>query len=228
MREPGCIAIDGPAGAGKSTIGEHLARRLGYLYCDTGAMYRAVAWLALHKGMDLNDGPTLGQLAERSNIIISKPQVADGRQYTVTVQGHDITWDIRNTQVGRAVSIVSAHPQVRAVLIAQQREIGHQGRIVMVGRDIGSVVMPDAALKIYLTASLQERARRRHTEMLERMGEHNPALPSLEEVMNDVERRDNTDRQNMQPAKDAVIVQTDNLNIEQVLDAICRYVEEHV
>lgn len=225
MREPGCIAIDGPAGAGKSTIGEHLARRLGYLYCDTGAMYRAIAWLALQKGIDLNDGLTLGKLAEQNTILISKPQIADGRQYTVIIQGHDITWDIRSTQVGRAVSPVSSHPQVRSILIAQQRAIGLQGHIVMVGRDIGSVVMPDADLKIYLTASLRERARRRHTEMVERMGEHNPALPSLEEVMSDVERRDNTDRKNMQPAKDAIIIETDNLGIEQVLDKICHYVE---
>ncbi|GHO43667.1 (d)CMP kinase [Ktedonospora formicarum] len=225
MREPGCIAIDGPAGAGKSTIGEHLARRLGYLYCDTGAMYRAVAWLALHEGLDLNDGPALGALAERSEVAISKPQIADGRQYTVTVHGHDITWEIRSPQIGRAVSAISGHPQVRSILIAQQRVIGHQGQIVMVGRDIGSVVMPDADLKIYLTASLQERARRRYLEMLERMGEHNPALPSLQEVMDDVERRDATDKRNMQPAKDAIIIETDNLNIEQVLDMICRYVE---
>ena len=225
MREPGCIAIDGPAGAGKSTIGEHLARRLGYLYCDTGAMYRAIAWLALQKGMDLNDGPALGELAKQNTVIISKPEIADGRQYTVIVQGHDITWDIRSTQVGRAVSPVSSHPQVRTILIAQQRAIGLQGHIVMVGRDIGSVVMPDADLKIYLTASLLERARRRHTEMVERMGEHNPALPSLEEVMSDVERRDNTDRKNMQPAKDAIIIETDNLGIGQVLDKICHYVE---
>jgi len=225
MREPGCIAIDGPAGAGKSTIGEHLARRLGYLYCDTGAMYRAIAWLALQKGVDLNDGPMLGKLAEQNTILISKPEIADGRQYTVIIQGHDITWDIRSTQVGRAVSPVSSHPQVRSILIAQQRAIGLQGHIVMVGRDIGSVVMPDADLKIYLTASLRERARRRHTEMVERMGEHNPALPSLEEVMSDVERRDNTDRKNMQPAKDAIIIETDNLGIEQVLDKICHYVE---
>nr|BBH90470.1 cytidylate kinase [Thermosporothrix sp. COM3] len=225
---PGRIAIDGPAGAGKSTVGEHLARRLGYLYCDTGAMYRAVAWLALHRGMDLNNGAALGELAEKADIVISKPQIADGRQYTVTVHGRDITWDIRTSQVGRAVSTVAGHPEVRRVLIQQQRAIASKGQIVMVGRDIGSIVLPDAELKLYLTASLYERARRRYAEMVERMGEHNPALPSFEEVMQDVEKRDQDDQANMRPAPDAIIVDTDHLNIEQVLDTICQYVEEKV
>ncbi|GCE48523.1 cytidylate kinase [Thermosporothrix hazakensis] len=225
---PGRIAIDGPAGAGKSTVGEHLARRLGYLYCDTGAMYRAVAWLALHRGMDLNNGAALGELAEKADIVISKPQIADGRQYTVTVHGRDITWDIRTSQVGRAVSTVAGHPEVRRVLIQQQRAIASKGQIVMVGRDIGSIVLPDAELKLYLTASLHERARRRYAEMVERMGEHNPALPSFEEVMQDVEKRDQDDQANMRPAPDAIIVDTDHLNIEQVLDTICQYVEEKV
>lgn len=225
MRGPQRIAIDGPAGSGKSTVGERLARRLGYLYVDTGAMYRAVAWLALHKEIDIRDGEALEELVNSADIAIERPQVADGRQYTVIAQGRDITWDIRNAAVTGAVSTVSAHPQVRAILIAQQREMALRGQVVMVGRDIGAVVLPGAELKIYLTASLEERARRRYAELLERMGEHNPALPSLEEVMRDIQQRDAVDHENMQPARDAIIVETDHAGIEQVLDVICNYVE---
>src|SRR5437660_9139246 len=136
MREPRCIAIDGPAGSGKSTIGEQLARRLGYLYIDTGAMYRALTWLALQEAVDINDGPALALLAQHAEIVISRPHIIDGRQYTVTVLGHDITWDIRDAPVTGAVSVVSAHPQVRAVLIAQQRAMAtvQQTGVVMVGR----------------------------------------------------------------------------------------------
>ena len=226
MPGPTRIAIDGPAGSGKSTIGEQLARRLGYLYVDTGAMYRAVTWLALQKGVDIHDGPALGALARRAEIVIGQPGVADGRQYTVTVQGRDVTWDIRSAAVTSAVSMVSSHPEVRSVLIAQQRAIGHQEPVVMVGRDIGAIVLPDAERKFYLTASLEERTRRRYTELVERLGEHNPALPTLQEVMHDIERRDNSDRENMQPAQDAILIETDHLSIPEVLEVICRYVED--
>ncbi len=229
MQRPRLIAIDGPAGSGKSTVGEQLARRLGYLYIDTGAMYRAVAWLALQEGIDINDGPALAQLAQHAGIVISHPKINDGRQYTVTVHGHDVTWDIRSADVTRAVSPVSAHPEVRAILIAQQREMARQhDGIVMVGRDIGAVVLPDADLKVYLTATLQERARRRHAELAERLGEYNPALPSMEEVMKDIQRRDEIDRDNMRPAEDAIVIITDNLSVPQVLEVICNCLEDPV
>src|SRR2546426_5563302 len=215
MQRPRRIAIDGPAGSGKSTIGEQLAKCLDYLYIDTGAMYRAVAWLALQEGIDINDGPALARLAQHAAIVIGPPKIEDGRQYTVTVQGRDITWDIRSAPVTRAVPPVSAHPEVRAILIAQQREMARQhDGIVMVGRDIGAVVLPDAELKIYLTASLQERARRRYAELAERLGEHNPALPTMEEVLLDIQRRDEIDRDNMRPAEDAIVIITDNLSVE--------------
>ena len=228
MQRPRRIAIDGPAGSGKSTVGEQLARRLGYLYIDTGAMYRAVAWLALREGVDINNGPVLERLAWYAEIVISRPLVADGRQYTVTVHGRDITWDIRSAAVTGVVSPVSAHPEVRAILIAQQRAMAQQGCVVMVGRDIGAVVLPDAELKIYLTASLEVRARRRHAEMVERLGKHNPALPTIEEVIKDIQRRDSIDRENMQPAKDAMIVETDHLDVPEVLKVIYHYVEDRV
>lgn len=228
MSGPQCIAIDGPAGSGKSTIGEKLARQLGYLYVDTGAMYRAVAWLALHEDVDINDGKVLGALAQGADIVIGHPHVADGRQYTVTVHGRDVTWDIRNTAVTGAVSAVSAHPEVRKILIAQQREMARQGHVVMVGRDIGAVVLPDAELKIYLTASLAERARRRHAELVARLGENNREVPDLRTIERDIERRDDIDHDNMRPAIDAVVIETDYLSIEQVLDAIAPYVEDTV
>ncbi len=229
MQRPRQIAIDGPAGSGKSTIGEQLARRLGYLYIDTGAMYRAVAWLALQEGVDVSDGPALATLAQHAGIVISHPHIDDGRQYTVTVHGHDVTWDIRSAAVTRVVSPVSAHPEVRAILIAQQREMAKQvDGIVMVGRDIGAVVLPCADLKIYLTASLQERTRRRHAELVERLGEHNPLLPTIEEVLVDIQRRDEIDHDNMRPAEDAIVIVTDNLDVPQVLEVICSYLEEPV
>ncbi len=229
MQRPRRIAIDGPAGSGKSTVGEQLARRLGYLYIDTGAMYRAVAWLALQKGVDINDGPALARLAQNAGIEISPPKIEDGRQYTVTVRGRDITWDIRSAPVTRAVSPVSAHPEVRSILIAQQRAMAreHDG-VVMVGRDIGAVVLPNADLKIYLMASLEERARRRYAELAERLGEQSPALPSMEEVLMDIRHRDEIDRDNMQPARDAIIINTDDLSVPQVLEKVYKHLEEPV
>lgn len=226
MQRPRHIAIDGPAGSGKSTIGEQLAQCLGYLYIDTGAMYRAVAWLALQEGVDVTDGPALAKLARHAGIIIAHPHIDDGRQYTVTVDGHDVTWEIRNAAVTGVVSPVSAHPEVRAILIAQQREMARQhDGTVMVGRDIGAIVLPDADLKIYLTASLLERSRRRYTELVERLGEQNPALPTMEEVLMDIQRRDEIDKDNMRPAEDAIVIVTDNLSVPQVLEVICSYLE---
>lgn len=226
MPQPRCIAIDGPAGSGKSTIGELLAQRLGYLYIDTGAMYRALAWVALQRDADVHNGPALAQLAQDAQIAISRPHVNDGRQYTVTVGEQDVTWAIRSAAVTGAVSTISAHPEVRAYFRDRQRALGLQGHVVMVGRDIGAVVLPDADLKIYLTASLEERARRRRTELDERMGKQNPALPSLEDILQDIRRRDELDRERMQPAQDAIAVSTDHLGIPQVLEIIYGYLED--
>jgi CMP/dCMP kinase len=228
MQQPRRIAIDGPAGSGKSTIGEQLARGLGYLYIDTGAMYRAVTWLALQEAVDIDDGPALALLAQRAEVVVSRPHITDGRQYTVTVRGHDVTWDIRDAPVTRAVSVVSAHPEVRAILIAQQRAMAsaQQNGVVMVGRDIGAVVLPDADLKIYLTASPEERARRRYAELLQHQERQDSALPLMDEVLRDIQRRDEIDRVNMQPASDAIIIATDHLSVSQVLEVIYEHLED--
>ncbi len=228
MQQPRRIAIDGPAGSGKSTIGEQLARGLGYLYIDTGAMYRAVTWLALQEAVDIDDGPALALLAQRAEVVVSRPHITDGRQYTVTVRGRDVTWDIRDAPVTRAVSVVSAHPEVRAILIAQQRAMAsaQQNGVVMVGRDIGAVVLPDAELKIYLTASPEERARRRYAELLQHQERQDSALPSMDEVLRDIQRRDEIDRVNMQPARDAIIIATDHLSVSQVLEVIYEHLED--
>ncbi len=227
MLRPGRIAIDGPAGSGKSTVGEQLARKLGYLYIDTGAMYRAVAWLALQHGIDAHNEEALGDLARHAHIVIDHPRIEDGRLYTVTVGGQDVTWEIRGAAVTRVVSQISSHPQVRSVLVAQQRVLAYeQDGVVMVGRDIGAVVLPDAELKIYLTASLQERARRRYAELEERQGVGSAALPSLSEILNDIELRDANDKENMRPAQDAIVIITDNLSVSQVLEVIYAYLEE--
>ncbi len=223
---PERIAIDGPAGSGKSTIGEELARHLGYLYVDTGALYRAVTWLALQEGKAVDDGPALARLAQQAEIVISRPTIEDGRQYTVTVRGRDVTWDIRNGPVTRAVPLISVHQEVRTILREQQRALARQGRgVVMVGRDIGAVVLPDAELKIYLDASVEERARRRYLELMERMGEQNPALPAFESVLDDIRRRDAIDSSHTFLAKDAVVIHTDSLSIAQVLERIYSHLE---
>ncbi len=226
MRRPGRIAIDGPAGSGKSTVGEQLAHKLGYLYVDTGAMYRALAWLALQEQSDITNGDALVQLLHEAEIVVSRPTVDDGRQYTVTANGRDITWELRSAPVAQAVSTVSTHPQVREIMRARQRSMAAQEQgVVMVGRDIGSVVLPDAELKIYLNASLEERALRRHTEQVERQGSED-GLPPLAAVVEDIRRRDTMDHDNMRPAHDAIVIMTDNLNVSQVLEMIYSYLEE--
>ena len=216
MTKPSTIAIDGPAAAGKSTIAEWLVEQLGYTYLDTGVMYRAVTWVALERGLDIADEETITTLAEKIKIDVTQPTVDDGRQYTVYADGTDVTWQIRRPEVDANVSPVSAYPGVRAALTAQQRHIGQRGRIIMVGRDIGTVVLPDADLKIYLDASVEERARRRYLEVRER---EQPA--EYEEILEAMRRRDKIDSEReaapLRPADDAVIVDTEGLSIEQVL-----------
>jgi cytidylate kinase len=225
VSRPSTIAIDGPAAAGKSTIGGLLAERLGYLLLDTGAMYRAVTWVALEQGVDSADEEGITALARSIEMSITRPTVDDGRQYTVLVDGGDVTWDIRRPEVDKNVSPVSAYPGVRQVLTEQQRRIAEQGGVVMLGRDIGTVVMPDADLKIFLDASPEERARRRYLELLERGEEADYA-----EILRDMKRRDRIDSSRavapLRAAEDAIRVDTDNLSIDEVLDMVERLVEE--
>lgn len=213
------IAIDGPVASGKSTVGERLARRLGFLYFDTGAMYRAVTQAALARGLAIDDEARITALAEAITIDILPPTVDDGRQYTVLVEGEDITWQIRSPEVVADVSAVAAYRGVRAAMVRQQRRIALAGRVVMVGRDIGTVVFPEAPLKVYLTASAEERAHRRFLEMAEREG-----AEGYESVLAAVRRRDAIDSGRaaspLRPADDAILLDTGPLSIEQVVDVI--------
>lgn len=217
------IAIDGPAASGKSTIGERVAGALGYLYFDTGVMYRAVTWAALNRGIPIADESAITRLAEALDIQIEPPSVDDGRQYTVRADGVDITWSIRDAAVNREVSPVSAYRGVRAALTAQQRRIGLRGGVVMVGRDIGSVVLPEAELKVFLDATLHERARRRFVESVERGTD-----VRFEDVVADLARRDEIDSSRevapLSQAEGAVYLDTTRLNIEQVVAAILELV----
>ncbi|NWG18849.1 MAG: (d)CMP kinase [Chloroflexi bacterium] len=220
MPAPLIITIDGPAGAGKSTLGEHLARRLGYLYFDTGVMYRALAWAALHRHVDPADAEATAALARTLDIqVLPAGAAADGRQYTVLVDGADVTWELRRPDVERVVSVAARHPAVRTVLRARQRAIGNRGRVVMVGRDIGSVVMPDAPVKFYLNASIDERARRRTVEIQSRGG-----ASDIQHIRNEIMRRDELDRHVSAPAADACIIVSDGLTPEQVADLAMSYI----
>lgn len=216
LSQPLTIAIDGPAASGKSTIGARLAEILGYVYFDTGVMYRAVAWMALVRGIAIEDEPAVTGLARTLRIEVIRPTVDDGRQYTVLADGEDITWDIRRDDVNAVVSPVSTYLGVREALVEQQRRIGQAGRIVMVGRDIGTVVLPDADLKIYLDATLDQRAWRRYREMIGRGEEADYA-----NVLASVRSRDEIDSGRalspLRPAADAHIVDTTCLDVDEVM-----------
>ncbi len=220
MTVPRTIAIDGPAASGKSTLGQILAQHFGYLYFDTGILYRAVTYLALRLGYDLADGAALAELAASTVFRVETPTVDDGRQYTVLANGEDVTWALRSAQVERNVSQVSCHPAVRAALREQQRQIGIAGRVVMAGRDIGAVIMPDADLKIYLDASVEERARRRTAELLKRGRQ-----VDYNDVLADLSRRDQADSINTYVAPDAVALKTDGRTPEELFRAVLHMIE---
>ena len=168
MPMPQVIAIDGPAASGKTTLARLLAERLDYLFFDTGVMYRAVTLAALQRGVPASDRSAVERIAEEMDIDVHPASVDDNRLYDVVADGQDVTWAIRSREVDALVSQVSAYPGVRRAMTRRQREIGLRGRVVMVGRDIGTVVLPEADLKLYVVASLEERARRRHQEHLDR------------------------------------------------------------
>ncbi len=219
MAMPRTVAIDGPAGAGKSTIGALVAERLGYLFLDTGAMYRAVALAALRKAIDPDDAVKLAELAKTVRITIGPPTKQDGRVYTVLLDGSDVTWEIRSADIDRIVSQVARVAGVRDAMVEQQRALAGRSRVVMVGRDIGTVVLPDAEKKIFLTASASERARRREEELASR-GERRPRQELLHEIL----RRDQLDTERavspLKAAQDAVVVQTDGLSVKEALERV--------
>lgn len=212
---PKAIAIDGPAASGKSTIGQELAQRLGYLFLDTGIMYRAVTWAALEKKVAISDEREVSEIARKIIIEIEPASIQDTRQCDVLVNGGDVTWLIRDAEVNDNVSQVSAYEGVRAAMTAQQKVIGAKGNIVMVGRDIGTVVLPDAGLKIFLEASVEERAMRRYFEVMDRKG-----TETFQEILDSMKKRDEIDSKRslapLKPASDAHIIITDGKNKDEV------------
>jgi cytidylate kinase len=223
-RPASIIAIDGPAASGKSTLGLKLAQALGYLFFDTGVMYRAVTWLALKLDIDPRDEMKVTALAEKTQIDIAPASKSDGRVCDIRIGGQDITWETRLPEVDANVSIVSAYRGVRAALSQQQRRIGQHGRVVMVGRDIGTVVLPEADLKIYLDASAEQRAQRRYDEIIGRNGK-----ADYNEILAKVIERDRIDSTRdvapLKAAADAIAIDSDQLDIEQVFEkvlALCK------
>ncbi len=214
---PSTIAIDGPAASGKSTLGELLAVRLGYVYFDSGIMYRTVTWAALERGIPISDEAAVTRLAEIIHIDVQPPTIQDGRQFTITIDGHDGTWELRRPEVDASVSPVSAYAGVRAAVTAQLRRIAARGNLIMAGRDIGTVVLPDAELKIYLDATVEERARRRQLER-----EAQGRRITLEEMKREIERRDIIDSSRavapLRRAIDAVYLDNTGLDIEQTVE----------
>ena len=223
---PQIIAIDGPAASGKSTLGRKLADRLGYLFFDTGVMYRAVTWVALRRAVRVEDEAEVTALAQATEIDIRPPSRQDSRNCDILADGEDITWKIRRPEVDANVSLVSSYAGVRAALTAQQRNIGLRGKVVMVGRDIGTVVLPEAQVKIYLDASAEERARRRYQELVDR-GE--PA--SYKVILAAMRQRDQFDSTRevapLRPAEDAVVVDSDKLDAEQVLERVMEILQRY-
>ena len=224
MPKPSIIAIDGPAASGKSTLGLRLAEALGYLFFDTGVMYRAVTWAVLRHNVDVKDEPAVTKLAETVVIDVRPPSARDGRSSDVLVDGIDATWEIRKSEVEAYVSPVAAYPGVRKALSAQQRRIGLRGKVVMVGRDIGTVVLPEADLKIYLDASAEVRAKRRYDENVS-LGK--PA--DYEAILANVRERDKIDSTRavapLAAAEDAVRLDSDTLNADEVFlkaKALCQ------
>lgn len=219
------IAIDGPSGAGKSTVAKAVARELGFSCLDTGAMYRAVAWQALQDGVSFEDDAALGQLALTHEIAFGH-EPGEPTPKRIAIGGVDVTDAIRTAEIDRAVSPVSAAPSVRAALVAQQQRIGRAGDYVVEGRDIGTVVFPEAAVKVFLTASAEERAHRRVRQNVDR----SVGSIDYDEVLADIRRRDEYDSSRatspLRPADDAVQMDSTGHYIEEVIEDICTLARE--
>ncbi len=217
------VAIDGPASSGKSTVAKIIAKRFGYVYCDTGAMYRSVTWAALENGIDVSDTKRVIDLARKIKITF-EPGQPDQR---VFVDGHEVTKDIRTEKIAANVSAVAAIPEVRAQMVEQQRQIAQAGGIVMDGRDIGTTVLPDAQVKVFLVASAHERARRRYEENLQK-GLATQSLDELEAAIKLRDQKDSTRKVSpLTQAKDAILIDTTSLTIDQVVDEISALIKKN-
>ena len=217
------MAIDGPASSGKSTVAKIIAKRFGYVYCNTGAMYRSVTWAALENGIDVSDTKQVIDLARRIKITF-EPGQPDQR---VFVDGHEVTKDIRTEKIAANVSAVAAIPEVRAQMVEQQRQIAQAGGIVMDGRDIGTTVLPDAQVKVFLVASAHERARRRYEENLQK-GLATQSLDELEAAIKLRDQKDSTRKVSpLTQAKDAILIDTTSLTIDQVVDEISALIKKN-
>ena len=223
MVVPNIVTIDGPAASGKSTLAEKIADYLGYLYFDTGVMYRAVTLAALRQIGSVETDKEVSELAKIIKIDVRPPSINDGRKYDVYLNGQDITWEIRDELINANVSLVSTYRGVREAMTEQQRRIGKRGSVVMVGRDIGTIVLPEADLKLYIDASDKERARRRHLEVQKRGGNAN-----YDDILESIKKRDLIDSNReiapLKPAQDAKIINTDGLSENEVFDLAKRYI----
>ncbi len=215
------IAIDGPAVSGKSSVGKSFASRIGYRFLDTGLMYRAVTWNAVQNGVDVNDSEAVATSVEQMELAV----VDDDGGNLIFINGEDVTAHLHKTQVDDAVSAVSAVGRVREIMVAEQRRMAGEADIVMVGRDIGTVVIPDAPLKIYLTASVRTRAIRRHRDFIAEGTE-----VELEDILRSMEQRDLVDSSRkdspLRPADDARVVDTDSLSFDQVVDLLFDFAKD--
>jgi cytidylate kinase len=214
----GVIAIDGPAGAGKSTVARAVAERLGLDYLDTGAMYRAIALKSLREGIKDDDAEKLGDLASNSTI-----EFGPGTPQQVFLDGENVTKEIREPNIGDLASAISVHPAVRRIVVQRQRELIGKGRITLDGRDTTTVVAPDAEIKIFLTASLEERAKRRHKELIQKGAE-----VSLREVQAEIEERDRRDMTRsdspLRQAEDAILIDSTNMTATDVVERVIQLV----